>query len=86
MAGQHLLTDRLVKSLDKDGRHSDGGGLYLVVKRGWKGWAFISQAGGKRREIGLGSYPLVSLAEAREQALKARKDQAKLYDMIKASL
>jgi integrase len=73
MVGQHLLTDRLVKSTDKDGRHSDGGGLYLVVKRGWKGWAFISQAGGKRREIGLGSYPLISLAEAREQALKARK-------------
>ncbi|ORE92700.1 integrase family protein [Stappia sp. 22II-S9-Z10] len=70
MAGR--LTATQVKSLG-DGRHSDGGGLYLHVKPGgWRGWKFITQAGGKRREKGLGAFPKVTLAEARMAAARIR--------------
>lgn len=61
-----------VKTLG-EGRHADGGGLYLHVKpNGWRGWKFITRAGGKRREQGLGPFPKVSLADARRAAAKLR--------------
>jgi hypothetical protein len=57
----------------------DGGGLYLRVapnrrdangkeKPGSKAWVFRFQLNGKRRDMGLGSYPDISLAEARQRA------------------
>lgn len=55
------------------GKHWDGEGLRLVVSEGGaKKWLLRITIGGKRREMGLGSYPEVSLAEAREEAAKAR--------------
>lgn len=56
------------------GRFADGGGLYLVVKKGGtKSWAFICTApNGKRREIGLGSLLAVSAEAARERAADLR--------------
>ncbi len=53
-------------------RHSDGGGLGLtltVQPSGTKSWVQYITIGGKRRMMGLGSFRLVSLAQAREQAL-----------------
>ena len=38
-----LVADPLVKNTDKGRRQSDGGALYPLVKRGWKGRAFISR-------------------------------------------
>lgn len=66
------LTVTRVKSLTKPGRHSDGDGLYLLIKPdGRKSWTFMWTRGGKRREMGLGSLTgiaPVSLALAREKA------------------
>lgn len=68
------LPDVLVKSTRlKAGRHSDGGGLYLnVSSTGSKSWLFMWTRDGKRREMGLGSYPAVGLAKARAKAADCR--------------
>ena len=56
------------------GRHCDGNGLYLYVQRtGTRSWIQRLVVRGRKRELGLGSVALVSLAEAREQALANRK-------------
>ncbi len=56
-----------------DGRHGDGAGLYLWVRGGSKLWIYRFQLNGKRRDLSLGPYPLVTLAEAREAAYQARR-------------
>ena len=56
------------------GRHADGNGLYLFVQpSGARSWIQRLVIRGRRRELGLGSVALVSLAEAREKALANRK-------------
>ncbi len=56
------------------GRHCDGNGLYLYVQRtGTRSWIQRLVIRGRKRELGLGSVALVSLVEAREQALANRK-------------
>ena len=73
----HRLTARTVASLKKPGRHADGGGLYLHVDpSSAKRWVFVFQWRGKCREMGLGSAQLVSLAQARDAALDARRQVA----------
>lgn len=59
-----------------DGLHSDGGGLYLRVAKGGalKSWLYVFQFDGKRREMGLGAFKDVKLAEARVARDAARKD------------
>jgi integrase len=70
----HKLTDVSVKAERKPGRHSDGGGLYLnVSSTGGKSWLFMwVPPGRKRREMGLGAYPTVTLAKARAKAAACR--------------
>lgn len=70
--------DRLVSkglSKKKPGRYLDGNGLFLQVSdTGASSWVLrVKIRRGKRREIGLGSFPLVTLAEAREKAKELRK-------------
>jgi integrase len=68
------LTALKVKSLTAPGRYVDGDGLMLVVKAsGARSWLVRLQKNGKRRDIGLGSASVVSLAEARLAALETRK-------------
>ena len=56
------------------GRHADGNGLYLCVQpTGTRSWIQRLVIRGRKHELGLGSVQLVSLAEAREQALANRK-------------
>ena len=59
-----------VAALAAPGRHSDGGGLYLLIDgigdAQRRRWLFLFRQSGKRREMGLGPYPAVSLAEARK--------------------
>ena len=53
------------------GRHSDGTvpGLMLLVRgSGARSWLLRVTVGGKRRDIGLGGYPGVSLSHARQRA------------------
>lgn len=74
MRALHKLTNTKVKSGSlKPGRHSDGGGLYLNVSpSGSKSWVFMWSRGGKRREMGLGSYPAIALSRARTRASECR--------------
>ncbi len=67
---------RTVETLTKAGRHNAGDNLYLsITKAGSKRWVFLYAYGGQRRELGLGSAANghVSLAQAREKAIEARK-------------
>lgn len=65
-----------VKRLDRRGMHAVGGvsGLLLQVARGGsRSWVLRATIGGKRRDIGLGGYPDVTLAQARDKARAARE-------------
>ena len=55
------------------GLHPDGRGLYLQVKRGGRSWVFRYMLSGKARCMGLGSYPDVTLAQARKAAMECRE-------------
>lgn len=59
----------------KDGFHADGGNLYLSVRGVSRSWVFRfkSPLTGKIRQMGIGSFPDVSLTEARETAFQCRK-------------
>ena len=68
------LSDKAVKAKKKRGRYSDSGGLYLhITKLGYKSWEYRFRIRGKLRTMGLGSYPKVSLKEARIKRDDARK-------------
>ncbi|MEL4072827.1 integrase arm-type DNA-binding domain-containing protein [Ochrobactrum sp. GPK 3] len=57
----------------KPGKYCDGAGLYLQKKSDSAGkWIFIFTLHGRKREMGLGSYPIVPLKAAREDAEKWR--------------
>ena len=78
------LTERGVQTA-KSGRHSDGGGLHLVVSEtGRKKWVLRYQMNGVRRDRGLGSYPDVGLKEARSRAGADRALIIKGVDPIEA--
>ena len=78
------LTNTALKSaLNRPGRHGDGGGLSLMVsKPGTGSWVARVQKDGRRRDIGLGGYPAVSLAMAREQASLVRAQLAAGRDPV----
>ncbi len=82
----HKLTDVYVRSTKlKAGRHSDGGNLYLdVAPSGSKSWTFMWMREGRQREMGLGSYPAIGLAAARDRAAEARAILASGGDPIQA--
>lgn len=63
------LTDRMIRQA-KPGRHVDGNGLHLYVRsNGYRSWVQRTTIAGGRHDLGLGPYPLVSLAEARVLAV-----------------
>lgn len=67
------LTARKVETAEP-GKYEDGHGLRLVVSAsGARKWVFRYTLAGKRVEMGLGSLPAVSLAQARESAADARR-------------
>ena len=62
-----------VKAISKPGRHGDGDGLYLhIAPSGTKSWVQRIVIDGRRRDIGLGPYPAVSLGHARTMAATNR--------------
>ncbi len=68
------LTARKVETIKAPGLFADGNGLYLQVSAtGAKTWIFRFQIAGRRREMGIGSASIVSLAEARQKAVEAKK-------------
>ncbi|MBS0126531.1 tyrosine-type recombinase/integrase [Thetidibacter halocola] len=76
-----------VKRLSEPGRHAVGGvkGLSLSISpNGARSWILRVRVGDKRRHIGLGSYPEVSLADARAKALVERQRVAEGVDPVEA--
>ena len=77
------LTALAAKAMSKPGRHGDGDGLYLNVSpSGSKSWVQRIVIHGRRRDMGLGPYPAVSLARAREIAHGNRSAIAQGRDPI----
>ena len=77
------LTDRKCKTAGQ-GKYSDGKGLYLIVDGKGRRWLFRYQVNGRRREMGLGPYPEIGLAAAREKASAARSQAKSGVDPIDA--
>jgi integrase len=76
MALANRLNDKKVKAAHKPGMHGDGNNLYLMVDRKdpeLRSWVFRFEIHGKRRHMGLGAFPKVSLADARKLRDAARK-------------
>ena len=75
---QHLIpsaaTLRAIKPGHPQRRLSDGAGLYLLlfVNGGSHGWRLDYSIHGRRKTLSLGTYPEVSLSEARHKAAAAR--------------
>lgn len=66
------------------GKHADGAGLWLVKDESGRGkWVLRLVMQGRRREMGLGAFPTVSLAEARRHADAARAVVRSGLDPIK---
>jgi integrase len=79
------LSSLEVRRLDQPGRWSVGGvdGLALQVTRsGARSWVLRLAVSGQQREMGLGSFPSVTLAEARDKARRHRAQVAEGSDPI----
>ena len=79
------LSALAVQRLTAPGMHAVGGvaGLYLCVSpSGARSWIARVNVDGKRREMGLGSFPDVSLSIAREKARAARSDTTMGIDPV----
>src|ERR1051326_2824658 len=79
------LSAREVATKTKPGTYFDGHGLALRVgPTGAKSWIFrYTGVDGKRHDLGLGPTHTVSLAEARELALQARKARREDKDPLR---
>jgi integrase len=79
------LTAIKVSKLSKPGRYGDGGGLWLQVSgTGGKSWLFRYTMRKAARQMGLGSFNTITLAQAREAALRARQSLLSGIDPITA--
>src|SRR5438045_510594 len=79
------LTALAIKRQKKPGLYNDGRGLYLqVAEGGTKSWIFRFMQNGRPRKMGLGPFPDVDLAEARETAFACRKQLREGTDPIEA--
>ena len=68
------LTAAKVRAITRTGLHGDGDTLYLSVSLGGtKSWIQRLTVNGRCRDIGLGGFPLVSLADARDKAFDNRR-------------
>ena len=68
------LSAAFCRTVSQPGRYCDGNGLYLHVEpSGARRWVQRLVIHGKAHALGLGSFHLVPLAQAREQALANRR-------------
>ena len=83
MRAKERLTAGFLKA-PKPGKHCDGAGLWLVVRDdGGAQWVLRVTVHGRRREMGLGGYPVLGLAAARKLAGRWRDVAAAGRDPIK---
>jgi integrase len=74
LGGQNRLKAVELPRKRERGLYPDGGGLYLQVTRTeTRSWLFKFTLNGRAREMGLGPFPLVSLADARLKRDDARR-------------
>ena len=81
MGRPRRLSASFVRTVKQPGRYGDGHGGYglslfvkeLVTGRLAKTWSQRIQINGRVTNLGLGVFPVVTLAEAREQALEHRR-------------
>lgn len=79
------LNPRQVENLSEPGSYEDGEGLRLVIRAaGGKSWVLRYQFAGKRRDMGLGRYPEVSLKSARFARTEQRRLMASGIDPMAA--
>ncbi len=83
------LTDTFIKNLKWAGapageKHTDGQGLYLLIKATGKYWRMNYRFAGKQKTLAIGVYPAVPLAKARQRRDKARELFADGIDPSKA--
>ena len=68
------ITCNTAKPKEKPYKLADGGGLHLLINpTGSKLWRLKYRFLGKEKLLSIGSYPLITLAEAREERDKAKK-------------
>lgn len=72
------LTDTFCRTVKPTGKpsgdkHSDGGGLYLHVVAAGKYWRLAYRFAAKQKTLAMGVYPDVTLAEARDKRVQAKK-------------
>ncbi len=85
-----MLTDAKCKTAvcppdRRQARFADSGGMYLQVSpNGSKRWFLKYRVGGKEKQLALGSYPDVSLAEARRARDAAKLQKASGVDPVQA--
>ena len=77
------LSATRAKALKDPGRYADGGGLHLYIsKAGGKSWVQRITIDRRRRDIGLGAFPSVGLAQALEKAADNRAAVAEGRDPV----
>ena len=69
---KNALSAKAVASL-KSGKHRDGEGLQFEVKGGSRRWTFSYMWEGRQRELAIGKYPAMSLADARAKRAELRE-------------
>ena len=71
---RNLLTPPRLRHLTEPGTYVDGGGLTLRIHpSGGRNWVLRLTVDGKRRNVGLGGFPEIRLAEARMLAQEMRE-------------
>jgi integrase len=88
MSSRKELGALAVSNIKRRGINFVGGvtGLAVnVIESGSRSWILRYQVGGKRRDMGLGGYPSVTLAQAKEAARTARALLAQGIDPIEHS-
>lgn len=79
------LNDTFIKNIKYSGagagdKHSDGGGLHLLVNATGKYWRLAYRYLGKQKTLALGVYPAVSLKSARDGRTAAKEQLAQGID------
>jgi len=79
------LTAKLIENLREPGKYEDGDGLRLVIGQGAsRKWVLRYRFGTQRREMGLSSYPAISLKAARDAAAAIRAQLVQRIDPLAA--
>lgn len=74
MRATKKLSAAEVTKLSKPGAYADGNGLYLQVSpTGTKSWLFRYMRDRKAKKMGLGPFPVVTLADARLKAMDCQR-------------